>query len=182
MVSVRALGLFLAVVWATGCGHRPAPLRDEPRSVAPAASALDLELAERARTLPESPRSDEEVLARRFLLQELRKHLYRVRPGVPQVLLRDSNHVSPRVVPPEWQPGVLLLTRDELRNLVRRHGSVEYWHLSLNRESFARISMTVGLSLAQPQDGLVLCCHGRTEIYEKRGEQWLLVEGSDYDV
>ena len=90
--------------------------------------------------------------------------------------------MSPRVVPPEWQPGLLLVTRDELRELVRRHGSVEYWHLSLNRESFARISMTVGLSVAQPKDGLVLCCHGRTEIYEKRGEQWLLVEGSDYDV
>ena len=90
--------------------------------------------------------------------------------------------MSPRVVPPEWQPGVLLLTRDELRDLARRHGTVEYWHLSLNRESFARISMTVGLSLAQPPGGLVLCCHGRTEIYEQRGEQWLLVEVSDYDV
>jgi hypothetical protein len=181
-MMVRALGLLLAVVWATGCGHRPAALRDEPRSISPASSALDLELAGRSRTLPESPRSDEDVLARRFLLQELRKHLYRVKPGVPQVLLQNSNDVSPRVVPPEWQAGILLLTRDELRDLARRHGSVEYWHLSLSRESFARISMTVGLSLAQPEGGLVLCCHGRTEIYEKRGEQWLLVEGSDYDV
>jgi hypothetical protein len=157
-------------------------VQEWPRTVAPAASALDVELAQRGRTSPESPRSDEEALARRLLLQELQKHFYRVRPNVPQVLVQDSNAVSPRVVPPEWEPGVLLLTRDELRDLARRHGSVEYWHLSVTRESFSRISMRVGLSLAQPTDGLVLCCHGRTETYEKRGEQWLLVEGSDHDV
>jgi hypothetical protein len=165
MRPLLILGLTLSVTLA-------APVRS--RSADAAVTAGPTRPAVPKPTRPKPPKTPVDELLRTALAEVLKEPREAIVPRQGPVLLRkDGPHVTARVIPPEADRGIALVTARQLEELASP-GRTEHYYLTLRLRSMTgqRAIVDVTLLPAVAKGDIAMCCWSVEREYRRTATGW----------
>jgi hypothetical protein len=145
-------------------------------SAAPAEPAGPARRQVPAPTRPQPPKTAVDELFRTALTEVLKEPREAIVPRQGPVLVRkDAPHVSARVIPPQAERGVALVTAAELERLATGGGPDRFYYLTLQllRMDGTQAVVAVTLLPAVPKGHVAMCCWTVERLYRRTATGWV---------